>query len=1575
MAAEFPSFLKLEYRRDQASLSAFNRDLDAALDGGKAKFEEFGREAQRQVDAALSVNRNSFGSLDLGVDQLKAAAAAQQARAVAARELASATELAARAAGDESREAMLAIKALNDLAREEERVARAAMSHARASEQVQQQLNLQKSATDALIRKNGELERSYPPPPPVDLRDPTIRAAVGDASIDRAALSGATLESVLGRVNQKSAQFQRELSEYTASAARLMATIDPMVAAQQRFDATLAEAKRLLDANAISTEEYARAQTHAKGQLDATRDSVSGVAQAQREALHIQQAAEVAQKEMTASAAQLRAQLDPMFAAQQRFDAELVRADKLLEAGAISTREYAQAQQLARDNLRESARAIMQQGVVLDRQAKVGTTARGNVINSVRAERTAFIQLGQQMQDMTVQAQMGTNAFLIFGQQMPQVAFALSGLSESANKTKAAIGGVATFMSGPWGAAVFTATALLGPFIYNLIAGGDAADDLNKKSLSLSEALRDYEKATDSARKALAEYNQEQDRARDGADRMIRINLALAESHLKSAITKREETRALLESYDAQLRNPIVAGQGGPAIITARRQVEGIASAQTSAIAELEEAIRNLRIEDAQRTAEAAVDPIAAINQQYDDMANLAKRAAAGNNLLSRSLTDVLTKLERQRKAALDLQRAQDRAKRPRAERAQPVTVSEVAGLLGATKYGGTRSPARNKEVGGSANSYHLAGQAIDIPLTVNGKPMTKEGIRAALEPAGVIIKELLGPGDKNHDDHFHVAFDKRRGSATSIIEASKRDAEALEQFAGKATESIARLNERFNEQPRLIDQAAAATRELDRIMAELSEREPAGFEQMIADAEEAKDVIEDALVRPFRQLAEESERRMQIDRLILSGREEEAEVLQTIWQIEQQLGPLKAGQRAEIEGIIRAESAHLELMERAREMQAAYLSATQSIRQELEGIFTGEFSFKNLGKIFLNLQAKVLTEQIFGDTLRDLERYVRQETGITKSVDIFTGQTERAGDASATLADSLYAAASRIAGAGSSLEQQFDAVLGGGTAGGATGASSSVPANDNTIVVEGIPQSRESLLAMSPERYFDTMSKRLMEPLLSGLDELLGTKFFGQLQGALSGALSGFVTGGAAGGVLGGVKGLLDGLIDTGDLKGQLIKDISGALGTGLKGAQTGTLFNAIFGGNKSGSQIGGAIGGMAGSILGPIGSIIGSILGSAIGSLFGGSDYGTASVRNGQIGLTSDKAEYRQAASQAGNALTDAIDQIAEQLGANVGSYAVSIGMEDGNWRVSSTGRSGKLKKKYGDVRDFGEGQAAGEAAMVAAIADAIRDGAIIGLGAAQQRLLQNNSGDLDMAIEKIKTFNSVFEELAQIRDPLGFEIDKLDKEFDRLRDIFEEAGATAAEYADLQELYEHKRAALIDEVTRRVTGSLQDLYDQLTIGDSGLSLRERLGNARTEYDALAQRVRAGDTTAFDDYAAAAKTMLDLQRQIYGSTSAYFTAFDEVRNLTGSTLDQQRRLIEEASGNQTFDPRNNIANDNQGVVSAIDRLGNTIVLGLGGKLDATNQNLGALLRSSNGGTGGRSSNRLGLLRANESW
>lgn len=219
-------------------------------------------------------------------------------------------------------------------------------------------------------------------------------------------------------------------------------------------------------------------------------------------------------------------------------------------------------------------------------------------------------------------------------------------------------------------------------------------------------------------------------------------------------------------------------------------------------------------------------------------------------------------------------------------------------------------------------------------------------------------------------------------------------------------------------------------------------------------------------------------------------------------------------------------------------------------------------------------------------------------------------------------------------------------------------------------------------------------------------------------------------------------------------------------------------------------------------GQFAGPLGAIAGGILGGALGGLLKKAKWGTSVVTGqgaGNVATAGNKAAYRSNAGLAGTSIQSGLDAIAAEFGAAVGAYDVSIGQYKGKWRVSSTGRAGKLKGKYSDVTDFGKDGA--EDAIKFAIADAIKDGALIGLRASTQALL-SASDDVEGQLKKALQFEGVFSELKSLTDPVGYAIEELDKQFAQLRDVFAEAGATSGEYAQLEQLYQRKRVDAIKE-----------------------------------------------------------------------------------------------------------------------------------------------------------------------------
>ncbi len=173
-----------------------------------------------------------------------------------------------------------------------------------------------------------------------------------------------------------------------------------------------------------------------------------------------------------------------------------------------------------------------------------------------------------------------------------------------------------------------------------------------------------------------------------------------------------------------------------------------------------------------------------------------------------------------------------------------------------------------------------------------------------------------------------------------------------------------------------------------------------------------------------------------------------------------------------------------------------------------------------------------------------------------------------------------------------------------------------------------------------------------------------------------------------------------------------------------------------------------------------------------------------------------------------------------------------------------------------------------------------------------------------------------------------------------FEDLIDLFGRAGASAEEMAQLEELYGIKRAAAVKEASDRISGSLRDLLDELNFGDSGLSLRDRRANLMPEYQALSARVQAGDTTAFDAFAEAARSMLEIEREIFGSQSGYFARFNEVKGISQGALSEQERITNAAMNRDS--PFADGTTANAPLIAAIDGQTNQVVA----QLQAMNDN-----------------------------
>lgn len=1342
------------------------------------------------------------------------------------------------------------------------------------------------------------------------------------------------------------------------------------------------------------------------------------------------------------------------------------RAARAIGDNSAATRLHIQAARANAIEMENGARASGQQAAAMERvQSELSQTAsrttqviaanrgliasQGAYTNSARASRFAMVQVGQQLQDVAIQAQMGTSALTILVQQGSQLGFAMSQMTGRA----AAFG---RFIAGPWGTMIFLGVAALGY--------------LTGAMSRTSEASREGQQATDlfaQAQSALGNVFDlttgkllDQTNALREHTEVLRLNAEVMALTLRAQAALQEESSRRLFREGTE---PISIGERISAMGSRR---PGAFSAQDRAAAEQRTLLQN--IQTAQRALDVATGE--------------AERRAAE------------TALRESRRAAMRASEA----------------------------------PQFGRNAGISAEDFR---QAILDDAASRSNRRVSEMMQESLD------SNRLDPSFRRD----------RRGGRQREDQRPRQADQALEQ--------IQRINEQWDAQPRLVDRAVQATRELDHILAEAQRRKLPRFEEMARGAREAQAAIRDglireitenfqeaprlvqraaeameqlsaaaqqfpdlapriaaagdqvvnALVRPYREFLEDQVRAYETGQLIAQGRDEEAQALGIIHQLEQQLGPLGEDRKQVILDSVVALREQSRALEIIRDRQQSYLRAADDVRGSITDLLAnpqrGLAGLADLGsslsQAFNRLNAEVIVDRMFGGVFRQIEDHVTGRDRVRQANEEYAqsigsvraeltnlrsshhNEVSSIDDVIAAMGrftgalDTASAAVSRPAGAPVGVGTASSSVLPGLPVGGritdsfadhrargSAGLDIAGPLNSaitaraggrvvtvgfdsrsgyNVIVDHGggIVSSYSHLIRQSPLRegqaiaagdllgnrgstgkstgshlhYRIRQDGRDVDPqsfqfpehvaqaqaaigeLGTGLDDLravvaslsdglpAAAGMMHELEKAIGDAADAaqeeiVVTGSRSANAdptarlnpRDFMRQLLGNMVA--EVFGKRVGDIVGrTVATAMEGASYGqfgasTLLGS--GANRTGSSIGGALGQVAGEALGdtfgkmlgslgqfagPVGAIIGGITGSLFGGLFKPPPpSGQATITNAYATpvVSGSNAAIRTQASDLGAAVQENVRRIAELLGGTIqeGVGRVSIGTYDGTVRVNPSG--GETHGRNKGFTSYGEDT---DAAVRAAVLDLIKDGIIAGLRAGTQRLLQSGK-DLDAAIQKALDFEGVFTSLKERVDPVGAALDALDKRFDRLKRVFEEAGASTEDYADLEKLYSFEREDAIKEAGERMTSALKGLLDDLTINNDAFSLRDRLAQARAKYDPLAARIAAGDKTVdYDAFAEAARLVEQLTRQIDGSTSPYFQVLEEITRLTQSALSSQENLISIATAR---DPAVTPP-DTDPTVTAIDWLGGHIGDILNGNFSAVNDNLGVLIRQGN--------------------
>ena len=748
-------------------------------------------------------------------------------------------------------------------------------------------------------------------------------------------------------------------------------------------------------------------------------------------------------------------------------------------------------------------------------------------------------------------------------------------------------------------------------------------------------------------------------------------------------------------------------------------------------------------------------------------------------------------------------------------------------------------------------------------------------------------------------------AISATRQASNAYAAEEIRNAERIAAEADKFADYRANTLASYTDEPTAVVRATKAIAELQsRIDSTI--RSADGKLVLYSEAQFADDKrrIEEGLQRPYREYLRDRARDVEIQKLLLQGRDDEATALREAYSLYDQIGTLTQQQYEQILANVRAENRLNDLLAARDRITRTIQNTVDIARDGFEQLLVdipsrgpaaiGDF-YKTIQTQVLRITARQISERIFSGADEKVRSLLQGRNSVDRAIYAFNGSIGQAKTATDTLGNSVVTVENSLDRLAGSIDKAADRIERGPNAAGTGRVDSSIAGGAGV----------GSLGALLPA--LTTASTSAAAAAASAAKAATRA-------GDASDKIDVVVTGARTKKNQADTPGLS---VDSADAIGAVFQNlfskssfltkVGSVFAQAVKDAGIGSFASGLVSGrdsNQTGASIGGAIGGTAGRVIGtaiggPAGGQIGSFIGSGIGGIIGGLFKATPKAKGGAItntygdvSVTGNNKDAKQAVSEASKSIQQGIQQIADALGAQVGAFSVSIAKYKDSFRVDPTGGGsdgGKYGNKYGVTKFDNDPQGA----IAFAIADAISDGAIKGIREGTKRLLKSGS-DLNRALSRAVSFEQVFKDLKARTDPVGAAVDQVNAKFETLIGIFKDAGASAQEYADLQKLYDYERADAIKAATDSAIGAIDQFIKDATGGsNSPLNKRTTYENAQSELAKYKDQILSGKTVDSNDLLSAARNFQDASRNLYGSSSSFFSDFNGLLDLLKQARD----------------------------------------------------------------------------------
>jgi hypothetical protein len=444
---------------------------------------------------------------------------------------------------------------------------------------------------------------------------------------------------------------------------------------------------------------------------------------------------------------------------------------------------------------------------------KTITAAHGKMSLAANQNRIGLLELQHVMRGSVDQFASGAPITQIFAQHIASV-------GQAASLSGGSLGAFGAIMSGPWGLAVTAGIAILATLISKHHDAGDAVDGLVEKlkrhhqqTEDNTEAQRIYDRTVSGSIDAMKKLTDEIDKQNLTLEDNIALkkaaiagtladvvgNIGTVSTQLSQAILAAREAQRLLDEMQS---GGIALGENPTATILsqqtrlrdARQSVIDLTAELVGLNTAAEGGARALRSVDfplVERNAKNAVNPIAAINTKYDEMADKAKKAGTYTQALADSI-------ERMRQA--DLKAAQQRSSSS-GEYGRSVSFGDAEAIArgaGLTVTSGYRSTADQARLFNDP-AYNHPGNPVARPGTsahegVNGKwaldiafapGLSAQSLKKLYGDEGVTLSAVY-----KETGHFHIEGRQTQGEIAAN-KAAEAQAAAEQRLHAQLTKSL----------------------------------------------------------------------------------------------------------------------------------------------------------------------------------------------------------------------------------------------------------------------------------------------------------------------------------------------------------------------------------------------------------------------------------------------------------------------------------------------------------------------------------------------------------------------------------------------------------------------------------------------------------------------------------------------------------------------------------------------------------------------------------------------------------------